>query len=77
MPARHTEVDVLLRLFPDAQIIHVVRDARDNVASLKRMPWWKGHRFSAMARSGLAEYRPGETNDDFRLTCSRSFTTMC
>ena len=34
------EVDVLLRLFPDAQIVHIVRDGRANVASLKKMPWW-------------------------------------
>ena len=31
----------LLRLYPDARIIHVIRDGRDCVASLKRMPWWK------------------------------------
>lgn len=32
---------VLLKLFPDAQIIHIVRDGRACVASLKRMPWWQ------------------------------------
>ncbi len=31
----------LLALFPDAQIIHVVRDGRDCIASLLKMPWWK------------------------------------
>lgn len=31
----------LLTLFPDAQIIHVIRDGRDCIASLKNMPWWK------------------------------------
>ena len=31
----------LLTLFPDAQIIHVVRDGRDCIASLMNMPWWK------------------------------------
>ena len=31
----------LLALFPDAQIIHVVRDGRDCIASLMKMPWWK------------------------------------
>ena len=30
-----------MRLFPDAQIVHIVRDPRDCVASLKQMPWWK------------------------------------
>lgn len=33
-------LDVLLELFPDAQIVHVIRDGRDCVASLKQMPWW-------------------------------------
>ncbi len=33
-------LDVILRLFPDAQIVHVIRDGRDCVASLKHMPWW-------------------------------------
>ncbi len=31
----------LLSLFPDAQVIHVVRDGRDCVASLDSMPWWR------------------------------------
>ncbi len=31
----------LLSLFPSAKIIHIVRDGRDSVASLKKMPWWK------------------------------------
>lgn len=33
-------LDDVLALFPDAQIVHVIRDGRDCVASLKRMPWW-------------------------------------
>lgn len=33
-------VDVLLRMFPDAQFVHLVRDGRDCVASLKEMPWY-------------------------------------
>ena len=39
-PIYFQEVDVLMRLFPDAQIVHIVRDRRANVASLKKMPWW-------------------------------------
>ncbi len=31
----------LRMLFPGAQIIHLIRDCRDVVASLKHMPWWK------------------------------------
>lgn len=33
-------LDRILALFPDAQILHIIRDGRDCVASLKRMPWW-------------------------------------
>ena len=38
-PAYITNLPVLLRLFPDAQIVHIVRDGRDCVASLKEMSW--------------------------------------
>ena len=40
-PGYFRDVRVLLRLFPDAQFVHMVRDGRDCVASLKRMPWWR------------------------------------
>ncbi|MFP4635696.1 MAG: sulfotransferase family protein [Nitriliruptoraceae bacterium] len=33
-------LDRILALFPDAQILHIIRDGRACVASLKRMPWW-------------------------------------
>ncbi len=39
-PAYWRELDVVLRLFPDAQIIHLVRDPRSCVASLAQVPWW-------------------------------------
>ena len=39
-PAYLHHLPTLLRLFPDAQIIHIVRDGRDCVASLQSMPWW-------------------------------------
>jgi Sulfotransferase family len=42
-------LDALLRLFPDAQIVHVVRDPRDCVASLKEMSWWKGTTYDAVS----------------------------
>jgi len=38
-PAYVQNLDVILRLFPDAQIINVVRDGRACVASLKEMAW--------------------------------------
>ncbi|MCA2213707.1 sulfotransferase family protein [Jidongwangia harbinensis] len=38
-PAYLQNLDVVRRLFPDAQIINVVRDGRDCVASLKEMSW--------------------------------------
>lgn len=40
-PGYYKHIPTLLRLFPDAQIVHLVRDGRDCVASLKEMPWWK------------------------------------
>src|SRR5919112_1630386 len=38
-PAYLQNLDVILRLFPDAQIVHVIRDGRACVASLKEMSW--------------------------------------
>ncbi|MFF2518679.1 sulfotransferase family protein [Streptomyces sp. NPDC058086] len=39
-PAYALHVAEILRLFPDAQFVHLVRDGRDCAASLLRMPWW-------------------------------------
>jgi hypothetical protein len=55
-PAYFQEVDVLLRLFPDAQIVSIVRDGRATVASLKRMPWWPYDSVASMATWSQAEY---------------------
>ena len=33
-------MEKLRKLYPDAQIIHLIRDPRDVIASLKKMPWW-------------------------------------
>jgi hypothetical protein len=41
-PAYIQRLDVVLRMFPDAQVVHIIRDGRDCVSSLKRMPWWAG-----------------------------------
>jgi len=40
-PAYYQDVSAVLRLFPDAQFVHLVRDPRACVASLQRMPWWR------------------------------------
>jgi hypothetical protein len=38
-PGYYDCIPGLLRMFPDAQIVHLIRDGRDCVASLKSMPW--------------------------------------
>ncbi|MEU6738788.1 sulfotransferase family protein [Streptosporangium sandarakinum] len=48
-PSYFQHVEVLLRLFPDAQFVHLIRDGRDCVASLKEMPWYNGTVYSAVA----------------------------
>jgi hypothetical protein len=39
-PAYWRDMGLILRLFPEAQVIHLVRDGRACVASLKRVNWW-------------------------------------
>jgi len=39
-PTYFRNVDLLRTLFPDARFVHLVRDGRDCVASLKGMRWW-------------------------------------
>lgn len=39
-PRYTRHVRMLLDLFPDARIVHLVRDPRDGVESLMRMPWY-------------------------------------
>jgi len=41
-PSYYRNIAIVLRLFPDAQFVHLVRDGRDCVSSLKRMPWFGG-----------------------------------
>lgn len=48
-PYYHQHIEVILRLFPDAQLVYLVRDPRDCVASLKRMPWWGRDSYHAIA----------------------------
>ncbi|WP_214326985.1 sulfotransferase family protein [Nonomuraea sediminis] len=48
-PSYVKQVDMLLRLFPDAQFVHLIRDGRDCVASLKEMPWYSLDSYHAVA----------------------------
>ncbi|MEV4636016.1 sulfotransferase [Actinoplanes sp. NPDC049548] len=48
-PAYLHNVDILLRLFPDAQFINIVRDGRDCVASLKEMSWHRKDIYATVA----------------------------
>ena len=48
-PGHVRHVEVLRALFPDAQIVHIVRDPRDCVGSLARMPWWSHGTEGALA----------------------------
>ncbi|XVQ11810.1 sulfotransferase [Spirillospora sp. CA-255316] len=48
-PGYFRYADTLLRLFPDAQFVHLIRDGRDCVASLKEMPWFRKDVYHAMA----------------------------
>ena len=56
-PAYWQSMDVILRLFPDAQVIHLVRDGRSCVASLKHVIWWPDGVMGAMATWVLADRR--------------------
>jgi sulfotransferase family protein len=48
-PAYLHNIDLLLRLFPDAQFINIVRDGRDCVASLKEMSWHRKDIYATVA----------------------------
>jgi Sulfotransferase family len=48
-PAYLQNLDVILRLFPDAQIVNIVRDGRDCVASLKEMSWHREDIYATIA----------------------------
>ncbi|TDD71776.1 sulfotransferase [Actinomadura darangshiensis] len=46
-PSYFRRVPTLRRMFPDAQFVHLVRDGRDAVSSLTRMPWFDGDIYAA------------------------------
>jgi len=54
-PAYWRDMGMILRLFPEAQIVHLVRDGRACVASLKRVHWWTSGPVSAMSSWTLAD----------------------
>jgi sulfotransferase family protein len=41
-PAYLLNLDVLRWMFPNAQIVHIIRDGRDCVASMKEADWFRG-----------------------------------
>ncbi|REE96403.1 sulfotransferase family protein [Thermomonospora umbrina] len=47
-PSYFKHVDVLRRMWPDAQFVHLIRDGRDCVASLKEMPWYNQDSYHAI-----------------------------
>lgn len=49
-PSYIHHVPKILAMFPDAQIIHIVRDGRDSISSLLSMSWQKGGLNSAIYR---------------------------
>jgi hypothetical protein len=56
-PTYYRDIGVIMRLFPDAQIVHIVRDPRDCIASLKRMPWWnRSSHVSVLAWAGSIDF---------------------
>jgi hypothetical protein len=56
-PGYYRDIETVMRLFPDASLVHVVRDPRDCVASLKQVPWWKhGAAGSVLAWAQSVDY---------------------
>jgi hypothetical protein len=54
-PSYWRDTGLILRLFPDAQIIHLVRDGRACVASLTQVGWWQQGSHDAMASWTMAD----------------------
>jgi len=53
-PAYVHNLDVMKALFPDVQIVNIVRDGRDAVSSLMEMPWNKHDIYQAVASWNIA-----------------------
>jgi hypothetical protein len=54
-PSYWRDIGAILRLFPEAQIVHLVRDGRSCVASLKKVTWWEAGVTGAMASWTMAD----------------------
>lgn len=54
-PAYWRYLPTIRRLFPDAQVVHLIRDGRACVASLDQVPWWPTGRLGAMTTWALAD----------------------
>lgn len=54
-PAYWQDIDMILRLFPDAQVVHLVRDGRACVASTKSLAWWHSGLIGAIVTWVLAD----------------------
>ncbi len=54
-PSYWRDLNLILRLFPTAQVIHLVRDGRSCVASSKKVDWWQTGVYGAMANWTLAD----------------------
>ena len=48
-PNHFQSMDAIRAMFPDAQFVHLIRDGRDTVASLKRVRWWSHGIYQAIA----------------------------
>jgi hypothetical protein len=65
-PLYLNHLPIIFRLFPDAQVINIVRDGRACVASLKRMPWWQEGVIGGMTRWVQSMRKAAEAREKLR-----------
>ena len=77
-PAYYAAIPALLRLFPDAQIVHLVRDPRDTVGSLKAMPWSRQDIHHAVARwAQVMAYVDSAATDHPGVVLELTYERLC